>query len=621
MTLPRAQRPGIATARVMALVTGFLYTIGGVAGVAGGTQGQLPPVSLRLVVLGAVASVVGLAVMRWGGRFPTGAYHAVFVSGTALIACGAVIAPDLATATALCSLSTFVALAAFFYFAWPGAMLHMIGALVACAVALLQRPLVTGGTIVVMVLCCLGVATVVGGLAHRATSAGQDPVTELANRRGLDETLEEMLRQRARTGEPLAAALLDIDFFKSVNDTQGHTAGDQLLRRLGQQWSAMLPSGAMLARHGGDEFALLLPRHDGAEALLVVERLRAAAEVSLSCGVTAHHRVESASQLLRRADRALYQAKSAGRGRSVLDDGGVGEALAADLALALDEAAFAAARAHDDVPGLLPGLTTRHPRHGLPLDVASGVHAVYQPIVSLEDGSFVGVEVLARWTHPLQGPVPPAQFIPVAESSGLISRLGAIVAAEAFRDLVALRDATGRELLLTVNVSGLQLCDPEFPAMIERALRTSGWDAASTVIEVTESLVEGETSAAVAALTSLRGSGLRIAIDDFGTGYSALSRLDTLPTDYLKLDCSFVAPVSTSPRRAQLIESILMLARALDLRVIAEGVETEDQATALRGLGCELAQGYFFCRPVPIEEVVAAIGVVPAHLRDVARQR
>ncbi len=567
----------------MALVTGFLYVVGGLAALASGSAGLSYTVTPTLILLGVVAITVGLCLVRWGRLLPSRAYHLVFVAGTMLIFLGALSAPDPATAVAISCLFTFVALAGFFYFSWSGAVAHLLGALVACPVALQVRPRIPTGTWLALDLSCLGVAAVVGALAHRASSAAQDPVTELANRRGLDEALEELLRVRVRTGEDLGAALLDIDHFKVVNDTHGHSAGDQLLRRLGLQWRPMLPPGAVLARHGGDEFALLLPGHSAAAAHEVVERLRAVAEIGLSCGVTAHHEGETASQLLRRADRALYQAKSAGRGRTVLDDKATADALAIDLERAIELAEEAG------------------PLGGTP--EADGLRVFYQPVVDLRDGSTVGVEALARWTHPAQGPVPPGRFIPVAEESGLITRLGGWVAGQAFHDLAALRDRTGHELLLTVNVSGLQLCDPLFPSLVRTSLERSGWDASSTVLEVTESLVDAESASALAALTLLRDSGLRVAIDDFGTGYSALSRLDTLPTDYLKLDCSFVAPVATSLKRAQLLESILMLARAFGLAVIAEGVETEEQAVALRRLGCPLAQGYHFARPAPIEMV------------------
>jgi EAL domain-containing protein (putative c-di-GMP-specific phosphodiesterase class I) len=230
----------------------------------------------------------------------------------------------------------------------------------------------------------------------------------------------------------------------------------------------------------------------------------------------------------------------------------------------------------------------------------SGLEVHYQGIVAVGSGQLVGVEALARWEHPTLGAQSPARFVPLAEDHGLIDVLGRRVLDQACRDLAELHRQTGHRLLLTVNVSGHQLCDPDFPGDVRSALTAAGWPAASLVLEVTESLVEADSAAAVAALTALRDTGVSVAIDDFGTGFSSLARLDTLPADYLKLDDSFTAALTTSTRRARLMRSIVGMAEALDLQVIAEGVETPEQAERLRALGCRYAQGFLFHRPSPV---------------------
>ena len=569
----------MATPRVMAAVTGSLYCAGGSVVLAAGLDGlPVTPAVAGLLAIGALSVLTGLACLRWGRLLGRGVYHLLVAAGTVLIAAASLLAEHPATATALAGLMVFVALDSFFYFAGLGAVLQLLGAMAGGTAVLLVRPDVPDAVPVALCLVCVAVAVVVGALVRRASSASQDPLTGLANRRGFDDAVDRLLPLCARTGTPLSAALLDIDHFKAINDTHGHAVGDDLLRLVADRWSPALPAGAVLARHGGDEFSLLLPDSAGPVALAVVEQLRnAVPEVGLSCGVTQLQPGETASQLMRRADRALYQAKAAGRARSVLDDSGP-DPLATELAAAL---------AGDPV--------------------AAGLQVHYQGIVTLADGAVVGVEALARWSHPTLGPLSPARFIPLAEQTGLIGALGAHVLRTACADLADLHARTGRRLLLTVNVSGHQLCDPDFPDLVGAALAGTGWPAGSTVIEVTENLFEAESPAAVAALDTLREQGLSVAIDDFGTGYSSLARLDTLPADFLKLDHSFVSALTTSSKRARLMRSIMALSDALGLQLIAEGVETPAQADLLRSLGCLYAQGYHFSRPVPIAEVEALL--------------
>ncbi len=314
------QAPALATPQVMSQVTGFLYTVGGAGVTIAALIGPGHGLDHGLLVIGAVALATGLCVMRWGSLLPRGCYHVLVGAGTVLILLGTAIAPDAATALGISCMITFVALDTFFYFAWPGALAQLSFALVGCPLVLHGRFGVPASSWVVIDVVCIGIAAVVGAIVQRASTAVQDPVTGLTNRRGFDESAEALMRRSTRNGEWLAAALLDIDHFKEVNDTFGHGAGDQLLRSLGTQWRRCVPTEAVLARHGGDEFALLLPHHTPEAALRVVEQMRAsvAGTAALSCGVTVHRPGESASQLMRRADTALYEAKSAGRGRSVL---------------------------------------------------------------------------------------------------------------------------------------------------------------------------------------------------------------------------------------------------------------------------------------------------------------
>ena len=479
LLLPRP--PEVATPRVMAAVTGSLYCTGGTVVLAAALDEPAPTAAVAgLLAIGVVAVLTGLACLRWGRWLGRGIYHLLVAAGTGLIVIASLLAGSPATATALAGLMVFVALDSFFYFAGLGAVLQLLGALVGGAAVLVARPDVPLAVPVALCLVCVAVAVVVGALVRRASSAGEDPLTGLANRRRFDESAEQLLQVCARTGIPLSAALLDIDHFKAVNDTRGHAAGDDLLRLVADRWSPALPTGAVLARHGGDQFSLLLPDTAGPVALAVVEQLRAAVpEVGLSCGVTGLQPDETASQLMRRADRALYQAKAAGRARSVLDDSGP-DPLAADLAATL---------AGDPVAG--------------------GIRVHYQGVVTLTDGAVVGVEALVRWAHPTLGPLSPARFVPLAEETGLIGALGAHVLRTACADLAALHARTGRRLLLTVNVSGHQLCDPAFPALVAAVLADAGWPAGSTVLEVTETLLEAESAAAVAASRRCASRGCR----------------------------------------------------------------------------------------------------------------
>ncbi|WP_269163672.1 putative bifunctional diguanylate cyclase/phosphodiesterase [Modestobacter sp. VKM Ac-2978] len=576
--------PELATPRVVARTAGLLTAVGGLAAVALvlGTPGGLAVYDPAVLTLAPVTTVLGLAVMRWGSRVPMASYRWLLALGSAGIGVFAMASPSATGAVAVLALMAFASMNSFLFFPLVWAVGFLGELLVIGTIVVVLRGDVPAGPAAVLGLLVLGSAGAIGVLARRAASAQEDALTGLVNRRGFDEALDVAVRGALRVGEPLSAALFDLDHFKAVNDSRGHAAGDELLRTVAATWAPMLPPGAVLARHGGDEFSLLLPGLDGEAALAAAERLRAALpRIGTSVGVAAMEPEDSPAALMRRADSALYRVKSLGRGRSELDAGGRSP-LGRDLAAALAD------------------------------PVGGGLSVHFQPIVTLADGEVAGVEALVRWTHRERGPVTPMEFVPVAEREGLIGELGAVVWAAACRDARTLCEATGRRLFLTVNVSGLELDDEAFPARVLATLAETGWPAERTVVEVTESLVEAESTRSVRALHVLREHGLQVAIDDFGTGYSALARLDTLPTDYLKLDNSFVSTITTSSRRGRLLRSVMALADALELILVAEGVETVEQARALTELGCPLAQGWLFGRPQPVAELIAALRPVAA---------
>ncbi|MBJ7450783.1 MAG: bifunctional diguanylate cyclase/phosphodiesterase [Blastococcus sp.] len=568
--------PEVATPRVMTQALGTLYLFGGSASLIALLGADAPWADRALVGSLAVSALAaGGIVFRWGARWPRQAFHIAVLQATVVVVAGVVLAPDVPTALAIGALTSFLAIASCFFFSLPLAIGHTVLALTGLTAGLVVRGDVALPIALSLDAMVLGLSVVTRGLVLRASSANRDPLTGLINRRGFDQSLHELMRAVNRTDEPMSAALLDLDHFKTINDRQGHDAGDRVLRQVAKAWRRALPPTAVLARHGGDEFALLLPGLPGIAALNLVEQLRARhPEIGMSCGVAEHQPGESAAQLMRRADLALYSAKAAGRGRCELGAGPDTADLVADLTAALDAG-----------------------------DVA--VH--FQPIVDLRTDEMVGVEALARWTHPERGPVSPAEFVAVAERHGLMPRLGEHVFRSACAQLAELHATTGRRLRVGINVSGCELSDPGYLARVRAILAETGWPASETVLEVTESLVEAESSIAVAALHELRTLGFGVAIDDFGTGYSSLSRLDTLPVAILKLDSSFIATISTSPRRATMLRSIVGMAHVLGLDVVAEGVETPEQDAQLRAIGCSFGQGYLYGRPAPMADVAALL--------------
>jgi diguanylate cyclase (GGDEF)-like protein/PAS domain S-box-containing protein len=410
-----------------------------------------------------------------------------------------------------------------------------------------------------------------------------DALTGLPNKALFVERLEKAVsRSRGAGGGLFAVLFLDLDRFKFVNDSLGHLAGDRLLVTFAQRLEGCVRPGDMIARFGGDEFAILVDDIEGAaDAARVAERVQKALaspfnlggpEVYSSCSIgialssTGYDRAED---LLRDADTAMYRAKAGGRARFEVFDGAMREHVTAFM------------RTQNDL------------RRALERDELR-VH--YQPIVELTTGAVNAFEALVRWQHPERGLLGPGDFVDVAEETGLIVSVGEWVLRRACRQARAWRDRFpgGAPLLVSVNLSARQVNDPDLVARVREALADSQLDPATLALEITESAIMETADSAVAKIAGIKDLGVRLHLDDFGTGYSSLSYLHRFPIDVLKIDRSFVSTMMGSDEARAIVRSILNLADSLRLSVIAEGVETEEQSKLLCGLGCPQAQGHHF---------------------------
>jgi diguanylate cyclase (GGDEF)-like protein/PAS domain S-box-containing protein len=408
--------------------------------------------------------------------------------------------------------------------------------------------------------------------------AFHDPLTGLANRGMFADCLASLVKHKP--GDEYAVMVIDLDDFKTINDSLGHDVGDRLLMEVAEQLSAVIRQGDVLARLGGDEFALLIDNiTDDHICAIVAERVAEAATrtfayegsvfpITASIGVArGDATIRHADELTRRADVAMYVSKSQGKARWTLFRPGMH--LAGEERLFL-RSALSQALTNDELD----------------------VH--YQPIVDLSSGAICGMEALMRWRHPELGMVSPAEFIPVAEESGLIGPLGVWVLRRACQQ-IALWRRDYPTLTVSVNVAARQLRDATFPEIVRSTIDDAQLPPSALVLELTESssLDEG-----LGTLRLLNELGVRLAIDDFGTGYSSLSYLQRLPIDVLKIDRSFVRDVDDVPRAAAIVDAIVRLGHALGVRLVAEGVEQTGQASALHLQGCQLAQGYLFAAPL-----------------------
>ena len=422
--------------------------------------------------------------------------------------------------------------------------------------------------------------------------AFHDPLTGLCNRQLFQDRVDHALDRARRGSERLAVLVGDIDDFKDINESEGHHAGDEVLRILAERLERETRTSDTVARLGSDEFAVLVENLDETRsAIELAERLIDAISepmqiagqpltVTASFGVAVDAGERSGQELLRDADIAVHAAKTEGAGRWSLHRTTMTSETQARLTLASDLNAAI---------------------------VAGAIEVVYQPIVAVGTTAIVGFEALARWTHPVRGPIPPDRFIPMAERTGAIIGLGRLVLSRSLANLRRWLEQTEHtNLHVTVNVSTRQLHDPGFGATVEQLLEHHGIAPEQLVLELTESVLIRD-EAAMQGIAQLRERGVRLAVDDFGTGYSSLGYLRQLPVDLLKIDRSFINDLQLDPSADELVRTIVDLGHRLGLEVIAEGVETPLQHEALRALGCPFAQGYLFERPRPRADIPGLI--------------
>ena len=424
--------------------------------------------------------------------------------------------------------------------------------------------------------------------------AHSDSLTGLANRLHLANRIDDAVEQLhigPTDSDGIALLLLDLDGFKAVNDSFGHALGDELLTMVARRLRGSLRPNDVGARLGGDEFAVLLEGVDHEQALAAAHRVLAAistpfvlsrSTVAISASIGLVHATDArdSQDLMRDADVAMYRAKADGKSRVVsfersMQDRVIGRLqLETELRRSVDQGDFV-------------------------------LH--YQPLIDLDTLSVVGVEALIRWQHPTRGLLAPAEFIDVAEDTGLIAPIGRWVIDQATHDAAGWQASSGLPLSIAVNLSPRQLHDPELVQCTAEALANAGLAPETLIIEITENLLLKDTELARARLAELRALGVKVAVDDFGTGYSSLAYLDQYPVDILKIDRSFVDPLGGNARSAALVRSIIDMASALDIDAIAEGVEDAGQLATLQSLGCRLAQGFFFARPRPAVDIAGLL--------------
>jgi diguanylate cyclase (GGDEF)-like protein/PAS domain S-box-containing protein len=429
-------------------------------------------------------------------------------------------------------------------------------------------------------------------LAHQAF---HDSITGLANRALFRDRVEHSLERQSRDGEPVSVLFVDLDDFKTINDSLGHAAGDQLLAEVGERVKKVLRGADTAARLGGDEFAILLEDGgDGVNAAQAASRILGALEapfslegkevyIRASVGIASADLTKATGaagteELLRNADVAMYMAKEAGKARYQVFEPAMHDTalkrleLKADLQRAVDNDEFV-------------------------------VH--FQPVIELESGRIDGFEALVRWQHPVRGLIPPIEFVPLAEETGLIVPIGTWVLREACaraRELIE-RFPQDPPLHMAVNLSARQLQRPQIVDEVAQALRDADLDPSNLVLEITESAMMMDMEFSIQRLAELKQLGVLLAVDDFGAGYSSLNYIRRFPVDILKVDKSFVDVVTHGGEESALTAAIIELAGILNLRPVAEGIQHADQLERLLGLSCDLGQGYYFAHPLPIEGI------------------
>ena len=417
--------------------------------------------------------------------------------------------------------------------------------------------------------------------------AFHDPLTDLANRSLFLYQVGHALTRAQRQSSAVTVLFLDLDNFKTVNDSLGHAAGDRLLVDAARRLATCVRDTDLIARLGGDEFAVLVEDAGSVdEVLAIVERVEVALSkpfalsgkevfVNASIGISRSAHGESTDELVRNADVAMYVAKTRGKGQHVLFEPAMHKAALDRLVV---EADLRRAIEHEEFM------------------------LEYQPIVALETGDIIGAEALVRWMCRDRGKVPPGLFIPIAEETGLIVPIGRWVLRRACREAKRWTDESGLPVRITVNLSGRQLQEPGIVDDVRQALADSGLSAGQLVLEITESMLMQNTELSMARLTALKALGISLAIDDFGTGYSSLSYLQRYPIDILKIDKAFVDVIDKGGEGPVLASAIVALGETLRMNTVAEGIETEAQRGHLLTLGCEFGQGYLFAPPLDAED-------------------
>jgi diguanylate cyclase (GGDEF)-like protein/PAS domain S-box-containing protein len=424
--------------------------------------------------------------------------------------------------------------------------------------------------------------------------AHYDPLTNLPNRIFFEDRMIQALSRAKRKKHLVAVFLIDIDNFKKANDTYGHHVGDLLLKDIAKRLKGTIRETDTLARFSGDEFVIFIEEPAAVDkvAFFAQKLLNALDQpftvqsqkfyLTASIGISIYpDNADTVENLLKCADMSMYAAKHKRNAYQFYSS-------------EMD------ARAHE----LL--LLENDLRQAI---VNKELVLYYQPQIDLSTGQLFGMEALLRWQHPERGLVPPDEFIPFAEDSGLIVPIGTWVLQTACKQARTFLEAGIPPFRMCVNISMQQFKKPDFPELVLRTLEETGFAAEFLELEVTESIAMENAEETISHLSRLRQKGVRVAIDDFGTGYSSLSHLKHLPIDTLKIDKEFVAEVMTDPYDFSIVEAILSLASSLNLDVVAEGIETKEQNQTLSRLGCQIGQGYFFCRPLPIDELIPLCNV------------
>jgi diguanylate cyclase (GGDEF)-like protein/PAS domain S-box-containing protein len=425
-------------------------------------------------------------------------------------------------------------------------------------------------------------------------SAFHDSLTGLANRALFHDRLVHALERSARSGLRVAVVYLDLDGFKTINDSQGHEAGDRVLREVAIRLSSVIRAVDTVSRHGGDEFAILIEESARAldEAETVAGRILAALTapiivdgqqvvLSASIGIAIGDNTGTASSMMRDADVAMYKAKTTGKSKWVLYE-------PAMRATALD-------------------------RLELDIDLRNAVdegqlRLVYQPVIELESNKVVGFEALLRWDHPTRGVIEPLVFIPIAESNGTIVAIGQWVLEQACATAARWQHLyPAAQLTMSVNVSGRQIGTPGIVTHVAEALEHSGLEPDALILEITESVLVHDPNSAALRLQQLRALGVRLAIDDFGTGYSSLAYLRQFPIDVLKIDKSFIDGITDRSQVPAIVRGLLDLAKTLRLKSVAEGIELDVQLESLRDEQCEFGQGFLFAKPLDVDDAAALL--------------